>query len=212
MSFSGKERLRRSKEKSSDVQQRRTRWAIAPGHFVASPKGADNGPERAPEHYLVGQDTSSGIAVATGIRQFGYNLDMRELLFTCLIATSAFAQTGKFGSFTNSDDVGDPPLKGGAEFDASTGAVQDHWFRHRHLGQVGSVPLCLEGDVRQLRRHRDGEIPHRRNRTPKGCHHAPQESRRRFTVHPSRHPRRRHAHRFSSATPRPITPTPSIFR
>ncbi len=46
---------------------------------------------------------------------------MRELLFTCLFATSAFAQTDRFGSFTNSDDVGDPPLHGGAEFDASTG-------------------------------------------------------------------------------------------
>lgn len=33
----------------------------------------------------------------------------------------AFAQTGKFGSFTNSDDIGGPPLKGGAEFDAATG-------------------------------------------------------------------------------------------
>jgi TolB protein len=46
---------------------------------------------------------------------------MRELLLACLLATSAFAQTGKFGSFTNSDDVGAPPLKGAAEFDASTG-------------------------------------------------------------------------------------------
>jgi TolB protein len=46
---------------------------------------------------------------------------MRELFLTCLLAISAFAQTGKFGSFTNSDDVGAPPLKGAAEFDASTG-------------------------------------------------------------------------------------------
>jgi TolB protein len=46
---------------------------------------------------------------------------MRELLLTCLLAASAFAQTGEFGSFTNSDDVGAPPLKGSAEFDASTG-------------------------------------------------------------------------------------------
>jgi TolB protein len=45
---------------------------------------------------------------------------MRELLLTCLLAASAFAQTGKFGAFTNSDDVGAPPLKGSAEFDAST--------------------------------------------------------------------------------------------
>jgi TolB protein len=45
---------------------------------------------------------------------------VRELLLTCLLAASAFAQAGKFGSFTNSDDVGAPPLKGAAEFDAST--------------------------------------------------------------------------------------------
>ncbi len=46
---------------------------------------------------------------------------MRELLLACLLIVPVFAQTGKFGSFTNSDDVGDPPLKGSAEFDASTG-------------------------------------------------------------------------------------------
>jgi TolB protein len=46
---------------------------------------------------------------------------MRELLLTCLLAASAFAQTGKFGSFTNSSDVGVAPIKGAAEFDAATG-------------------------------------------------------------------------------------------
>ena len=46
---------------------------------------------------------------------------MRELLLACLLAATAFAQTGKFGAFTNSDDVGAPPLKGSAEFDAGTG-------------------------------------------------------------------------------------------
>ncbi|HEV3200999.1 MAG TPA: hypothetical protein VGZ73_24020 [Bryobacteraceae bacterium] len=46
---------------------------------------------------------------------------MRQRLLPCLLAASAFAQTGKFGAFTNSDDVGAPPLKGSAEFDASTG-------------------------------------------------------------------------------------------
>ncbi len=50
-----------------------------------------------------------------------YNPDVRGLLLICLLAASAFAQAGKFGSFTNSDDVGAPPLKGAAEFDASTG-------------------------------------------------------------------------------------------
>lgn len=45
---------------------------------------------------------------------------MRKLLITCLLATSAFAQTGKLGIFTNSDDIGGPPLKGGTEYDAAT--------------------------------------------------------------------------------------------
>jgi len=46
---------------------------------------------------------------------------MRETLLVCLLAASAFAQTGKIGAFTNSDDVGAPPIKGSAEFDAATG-------------------------------------------------------------------------------------------
>jgi TolB protein len=46
---------------------------------------------------------------------------MRELLPICLLGLSAFAQAGKFGSFTDSDDVGVPPIKGSAEFDASSG-------------------------------------------------------------------------------------------
>src|ERR1700693_2035102 len=46
---------------------------------------------------------------------------MRELLLTSLLAASAFAQTGKFGSFTNSRDVGAPPLEGAMEFGAATG-------------------------------------------------------------------------------------------
>ncbi|MBK5296894.1 MAG: hypothetical protein JJE40_07040 [Vicinamibacteria bacterium] len=46
---------------------------------------------------------------------------MRELLLLGLLAVSAFVQTGTFGAFTNSDDVGAPPLKGSAQFDAATG-------------------------------------------------------------------------------------------
>ena len=63
----------------------------------------------------------------------GYNLDMRELLFICVSAAAAFAQTGTFGDFTHSDDVGAPPIKGSAEFDASsrqyriTGSGADIW-------------------------------------------------------------------------------------
>jgi hypothetical protein len=46
---------------------------------------------------------------------------MRELLLTCLVAASAFAQAEKLGAFTNSGDVGAPPIKGSAEFDPSSG-------------------------------------------------------------------------------------------
>jgi regulation of enolase protein 1 (concanavalin A-like superfamily) len=46
---------------------------------------------------------------------------MRKLLLVCSLAASAFAQSGTLGAFTNSDDVGAPPIKGSAEFDASTG-------------------------------------------------------------------------------------------
>ena len=51
---------------------------------------------------------------------------MRELLLSCLLAASAFAQAGTFGAFTNSDDVGAPPLKGSAEFDPATLAARLH--------------------------------------------------------------------------------------
>jgi len=46
---------------------------------------------------------------------------VRKLLFITLLAISALAQAGKFGSFTNSDDVGASVLKGAADFDSSTG-------------------------------------------------------------------------------------------
>jgi TolB protein len=46
---------------------------------------------------------------------------MRELLLICLLGTSALAQTSRLGAFTNSDDVGNPPIKGSAEYDAATG-------------------------------------------------------------------------------------------
>src|ERR1051326_1466170 len=45
---------------------------------------------------------------------------MRELLLVVVSAASAFAQTGEFGAFTNSDDVGGPAIKGSAEFDPAT--------------------------------------------------------------------------------------------
>lgn len=49
-------------------------------------------------------------------------LAMRQLLLLCLLVASiSFAQTEKPGVFTKSDDIGAPPLKGSAEFDALTG-------------------------------------------------------------------------------------------
>lgn len=60
---------------------------------------------------------------------------MRALAVACLFVASGVAQTGKFGAFTNSDDVGEPPLKGSAKFDASTkqyeitGSGADIWGR-----------------------------------------------------------------------------------
>jgi len=47
-------------------------------------------------------------------------LYMRELLLFGLLASTAFAQTGNLGDFTNSDDIGAPPIKGSAEFDPAT--------------------------------------------------------------------------------------------
>jgi hypothetical protein len=44
-----------------------------------------------------------------------------KLLLACTLAVSAFAQAGPFGAFTNSDDVGDPTIKGSAAFDPTTG-------------------------------------------------------------------------------------------
>ena len=46
---------------------------------------------------------------------------MRELVLLCLLATAAWSQPGKYGAFTNADDIGAPPLKGSTQFDAATG-------------------------------------------------------------------------------------------
>jgi TolB protein len=60
---------------------------------------------------------------------------MRRLLLVCVLAAPAFAQGGTTGAFTNSDDVGAPPIKGSAEFDASsgqyriTGSGSDIWAK-----------------------------------------------------------------------------------
>ncbi len=52
---------------------------------------------------------------------FGCSLEMRGLLLAILLAVPAAAESGKFGSFTNSDDVGAPALKGAVEFDPAIG-------------------------------------------------------------------------------------------
>jgi len=67
---------------------------------------------------------------------------MRELLLICLLAASAFAQTGKLGAFTNSGDVGGPSRKGSTEFDASkgqyriTGAGANIWAKEDQFQYV----------------------------------------------------------------------------
>jgi hypothetical protein len=46
---------------------------------------------------------------------------MRDLLLTCLLSASAFAQNGSLGAFTNAGDVGDPARKGTSEFSPPNG-------------------------------------------------------------------------------------------
>ena len=41
---------------------------------------------------------------------------MRKLLLVCLLSVSGFAQSGKLGLFSNSGDVGNPAIKGSAQF------------------------------------------------------------------------------------------------
>src|SRR5690242_9537069 len=46
----------------------------------------------------------------------------RSILLVILgLVALAFAQTGSYGSFSNSDDVGAPPLKGSVNFDGAVG-------------------------------------------------------------------------------------------
>ena len=67
---------------------------------------------------------------------------MRELSLICLLAASAFAQTGRLGAFTNSGDVGGPALKGSTVFDASkgqyriTGAGANIWAKEDQFQYV----------------------------------------------------------------------------
>jgi hypothetical protein len=67
---------------------------------------------------------------------------MRTLILTCLLAGSVFAQNGKLGVFTNSDDVGGPAMKGTTEFDAAkgiykmTGAGANIWAKEDQFQYV----------------------------------------------------------------------------
>lgn len=60
---------------------------------------------------------------------------MCRLALLWLLAVQAFAQTGEFGAFSNAGDVGNPPIHGSAQYDASaktytiTGSGADIWAR-----------------------------------------------------------------------------------
>ncbi len=67
---------------------------------------------------------------------------MRIALLICLLAASAFAQSGKLGAFTNSGDVGGPTMKGSTAFDAAkgqyriTGAGANIWAKEDQFQYV----------------------------------------------------------------------------
>jgi hypothetical protein len=54
---------------------------------------------------------------------FRYSREVGGLLLAILLAVPAHAESGKFGSFTNSDGVGAPALKGAVAFDPATWAI-----------------------------------------------------------------------------------------
>lgn len=92
---------------------------------------------------------------------------MRERWLACILAVSAFAQTGTFGIFTKSDDVGAPPLRGSAEFDPSTrqykvtGTGNDIWAKadqFHYLWREMSGDFAVSATARFLT---DGN-PHRK--------------------------------------------------
>src|SRR6476620_7224535 len=65
-----------------------------------------------------------------------------RLYLGCLLAASAFAQTGNLGSFTHSGDVGGPAIKGSTQFDAAksqyriTGAGANMWAKEDQFQYV----------------------------------------------------------------------------
>ena len=92
---------------------------------------------------------------------------MRALLLLCLMTAPALAQTGKFGAFTGSDDVGAPPLEGSAAVDAATGHYRitgtgsDIWGK---ADQFHYVWREISGDfaVTATTRFLTGGNPHRK--------------------------------------------------
>ena len=137
---------------------------------------------------------------------------MRALLIACLFASTALAQTGNLGLFTNAADIGAPPLKGSAEYDAAartykiTGTGTDIWGKadqFHYVWREMSGNFSVSATTKFLT---DG-IAHR-----KAVDHAAQDGRRRLAVRPPRHSRRRHGGRAIQNRCRAATPTPSIFR
>ena len=106
---------------------------------------------------------------------------MRHVLLICALTARGLAQTGELGVFTNSDDVGAPALKGGAEFDASgrqyriTGTGADIWGKADQFQYVwktmsgnfavtATAKFLTEGNphrkaVIMLRKSLDGDSP-----------------------------------------------------
>jgi TolB protein len=71
-------------------------------------------------------------------------------LLACLFVVPAFAQTGKVGIFSNSDDVGASPLEGGAEFDASIGQYRITGTGTEIWAKADRPQLRLAGNVRRF--------------------------------------------------------------
>jgi hypothetical protein len=106
---------------------------------------------------------------------------MRALVLASLVATSVAAQGGTLGLFTNSADIGAPPLKGSAEYDRAartykiTGTGTDIWGKADQFHYVwreatgnfsvtATTKFLTEGNAHRkaaimLRRTADGDSP-----------------------------------------------------
>lgn len=65
---------------------------------------------------------------------------MQSLVLVCLLSASAFAQSGNLGVFSNSGDVGNPAIKGSAEFSNGeyriAGSGVNIWGKHDEFQYV----------------------------------------------------------------------------